>query len=175
MKIIIYIFLSFSISALAVWSLLNYKNSESVLGSEIEISPTVIPTLIPTLTPSPTATPTPSPSPTPTLIPTPTSIPMPKYTSAEINGFIDRFAGQYGVDPNVLRHIAVCESGFNSQAVNGPNAGLYQFTKNSWITNRKLIGEDPNPDLRFDAEEAVQTTAYLLSLGKYYMWPNCRP
>lgn len=128
-------------------------------------SPT--PTLIPTLTPSPTLT--------PTLTPTPTAIPQPDFTSEQINGFIERFAGQYRVDPNVLRALAICESGFRAKAVNGSYWGLFQYNANTWKNNRVPMGEDPDISLRFNAEEATQTAAYMLSLGKGYAWPNCNP
>jgi soluble lytic murein transglycosylase-like protein len=88
---------------------------------------------------------------------------------------MERFAGQYAVDVNVLRHIAVCESGFNPSAVNGLYAGLYQFNVTTWKNGRVLMGEDTNPDLRFNAEESIQTAAYLISQGKRYLWPNCYP
>lgn len=130
-------------------------------------SPTVLPT--PTLTPSPTIVPTPKPTP----IKTPSPIPQPRYTSQQINGFIDRFAGQYGVDPNVLRHMAICESGFNPNAYQSGYAGLFQFGSVTWKNLRIKIGEDPNPDLRYNAEEAVQTAAYAISQGKSALWPNC--
>jgi hypothetical protein len=34
---------------------------------------------------------------------------------------------------------------------------------------------DPNPDLRYNAEESIKTAAYLISIGKTYLWPNCIP
>lgn len=79
------------------------------------------------------------------------------------------------MDPNILRHIAICESGFRADAINGPYGGLYQYSVSTWNTSRAIIGEDPNPDLRFNAEEAVQTTAYLIALGKGHHWPGCMP
>jgi soluble lytic murein transglycosylase-like protein len=97
------------------------------------------------------------------------------FSSEQINVFIERFAGQYGVDANVLRHVAVCESGFNPHASNLSYAGLYQFTSNTWGNYRKQMGEDENPDLRFNAEEAVQTAAYIMSIGKTHIWPSCVP
>jgi Soluble lytic murein transglycosylase and related regulatory proteins (some contain LysM/invasin domains) len=97
------------------------------------------------------------------------------YTSAEINDFIDRFAGQYGVDPNVLRRVATCESGFNPMATNGTYAGLYQFSASTWASYRNQIGENSSADLRYDAEESVQTAAYVISVGKGFIWPNCMP
>lgn len=136
-----------------------------------------IPSLIPTPTalPTPTSTPTPTPTPKPKLTPTPTPLPQPTFTSQEINGFIERFAAQYGVSPHVLRHIALCESGFNPQARKLNYAGLYQFTANTWKKYRQLMGEEINPDLRFNGEEAVQTAAYILSIDKAFVWPSCNP
>lgn len=118
---------------------------------------------------SPTLAPAPTPSPKPTvLLPPPTS-------SQEINGFIDRFAAYYGVNPHVLRHLAICESGFASNARNSAYAGLYQFGPVTWKNNRLKMGEDPNLALRYNAEEATQTAAYMLSLGRIGVWPNCQP
>ena len=88
---------------------------------------------------------------------------------------IDRFSAQYSVDPNVLRHLAICESGFNSSAVNGAYVGLYQFGPITWKNLREEIGEDTNINLRYSAEESTQTAAYALSLGKRGIWPNCAP
>jgi len=133
----------------------------------------------PTTSPSPTLTftpiPTPTSIPTPTLTPIPTPIPQPEFTSEQINSFIDRFAGQYGVDPHVIRRIAICESGFRPKAINGKYHGLFQFDAITWQNNRKLFGEDPSLDLRLNAEEAVQTAAYMFSVGKGGVWPNCNP
>ena len=109
------------------------------------------------------------------LTPTPTPIPQPEFSGEEIHKFIERFSAQYSCDPNVLRHIAVCESGFRADAVNGPYVGLFQFATVTWKSHRNLMGEDGNPDLRFNAEEAVQTAAYVVSQGKGYIWPNCYP
>jgi len=147
---------------------------EEILSPQFEIiSPTPSPTPEPTNTPTPT--PKPKPQPTPTLKPTPTPISQPTVSSEQINSFIERFAGQYGVDPSALRSIAVCESGFNPLAANLVYAGLYQFTPTTWIKYRELLGEETNPDLRFNAEEAVQTAAFVLSLGQTFIWPSCVP
>ena len=130
-------------------------------------------------TPSPTQTPTatiePSPTQKPTSTPLPTATPTPQFSSEQIHSFIERFSSQYGVDPNVLRHIAVCESGFNSNAINGPYIGLYQFGSVTWESNRKLMGEDIDPELRLNPEESTQTAAYAVSQGKGGLWPNCYP
>lgn len=154
------------------------NNSQSaVLSVQTEgveqLTPTVTP--IPTKTPSPTLTPTPTIIPSQTPTPTPTPIPQPEFSSEQINSFIDRFAGQYGVDPHVLRHIAICESGFNPHATKLSYVGLYQFTDFTWEKYRKQIGEDPDPNLRANAEEAVQAAAYVLSIGDTHIWPSCVP
>ncbi len=154
---------------------INDRYFKSKILSETSENTSVVLMPTSTETPSPTLSPTPSPSPKPTITPTPTPIPQPKITSSEIHSFMERFAGQYGVDVNVLRHIAVCESGFNPIAVNGPYAGLFQFNITAWKNNRSLMGEDLDPNLRFNAEEAIQTAAYLVSKGKRNLWPNCYP
>lgn len=134
-------------------------------------------------TPAPTPTPTPSPSPTPILTPKPTTEPAstppvptstPDVWSPEtMEPLFSSYAGQYGVDKNLLERIANCESHFNPGAVNGDYAGLFQFATNTWINYRNEIGEDPNPDLRHDVEESIQTAAYLVSKRGDAPWPAC--
>lgn len=175
-----YFFLGMVLSlSLAGWAIRFGGQQPEVLSEKIEeiFEPTLRPTLTPspTSTPSPTQTPTPSLTPTPEPSPTPTPIPLPTYNPQEIHGFIERFAGQYAVDPNVLRHIAVCESGFNPKAVNLSYVGLYQFGPGTWQRYRARMGEDISTDLRFNAEEAVQTAAYVLSVNEAYIWPSCAP
>ena len=163
-----------------------FQPKERVLGL---VSPTVemTPAVTLNMTPSPASTAsaevavatksavasvsaTPKPTKRPTLKPTPTA------ESAEVvYGLVERFASQYGVDPDVLRYMALCESGFRSNAVNGPYVGLFQFGSVTWTNMRKEMGEESNPDLRFSAEESVQTAAYALSKGKEKIWPNCMP
>jgi hypothetical protein len=155
---------------------LGQKTKSKVLSENVEatISPTITPT--PTESPTPTATPTNTPKPTPLATKSPTPVPKPTAaSSAEVNSLIDRFSSQYSVDPNVMRHMALCESGFNSSAVNGPYVGLYQFNSVTWKNLRKEIGEDTEANLRFSAEESVQTAAYAFSKGKTGIWPNCNP
>ena len=132
------------------------------------------PTSEPTETPSPSPEETTKPSPTPK----PATIPSPKPTATPFTGnlaaIFDQYTGQYGVDPNYLRHIAECESGFNPAAINGPYAGLFQFHANTWGKYRKEMGMDPSPDLRVNAEEAIRTAAYIVNRFGTNFWPNCR-
>jgi soluble lytic murein transglycosylase-like protein len=92
-----------------------------------------------------------------------------------MNVFIDRFGGQYGVSPDVLRYIALCESGFDPFAKKLSYVGLFQFGPSTWQNIRSEIGEDKDISLRANAEEAVQTAAYAISIGKKGIWPNCYP
>jgi len=138
-----------------------------------------LPTVLPTITVSPTASPTAiltlSPIASVTATPTPTIIPENPYSSEEIHGFFKEYSEKYGLDVNYLRHVAVCESGFDALAINLVYAGLFQFDTRTWETFRDLTNEDPDPDLRFDAREAVKTASYLISIGKTALWPNCIP
>jgi soluble lytic murein transglycosylase-like protein len=112
---------------------------------------------------------------TPTMAPNKIIVTPSPATSEEVNGYIERFSSQFAVDPDVLRYVAICESGFRSNAVNGPYVGLYQFGSVTWKNIRKEIGENSDPDLRFEAKDSVQTAAYAISKGKGGMWPNCMP
>ena len=141
-------------------------------------------TSIASITPAPTETSTPIPLPTATPTPKPTKKPTPKPSPIStatpippevVSAFVDRFAAQYSVDVNVMRHVALCESGFNPNAINGPYVGLYQFGAVTWKNLRAEMGEDTNIDLRLSAEEAAQTAAYAISLNKRGIWPNCNP
>ena len=146
-------------------------NSGRVLSQAVEVTPTVAPS--PTITP--TGTPTPTVTPKPTRIPTPTVKPQPEFTPEQIYGFTETYGHQYGVDPNVIRHIALCESTFKSGAKNYIYAGLFQFDARTWKTYRQLMGENPDPDLRYNAKDAIQTGAFALSRGALRLWPNCQP
>ena len=142
------------------------------LVSPVVASSEFVATSSATITASPSATPKPISEPnfTPKPTPKPTAA-----ASHDVNGFIDRFSAQYGVDPNVVRRVALCESGFNSNATNNVYVGLFQFDSRTWINIRKEMGENIDPDLRFSAEESVQTAAYSFSKGKGGLWPNCFP
>jgi len=140
-----------------------------VLSETVEISPTAAPS--PTITPSPSPTVTPK----PTKIPTPTPKPQPAYTSQQIYEFTNEFGGRYGVDPNVIRHITLCESTFKPAAKNYIYAGLFQFDTRTWQTYRRLMGENPDPDLRYNAREAIKTGAFAISKSGTRLWPNCKP
>jgi soluble lytic murein transglycosylase-like protein len=138
------------------------------------VIPTATPTTTPTITPTITPTATPIPTTTATTVPDPTSIPD-RVAPADIDALIVKYAGEYGVDANILRKIADCESHFNpgAQSNNGLYGGMFQYTVGSWASKRNEMGLDPNPDLRFSAEESIRTTAYAIANYGTGMWPSC--
>jgi soluble lytic murein transglycosylase-like protein len=90
-----------------------------------------------------------------------------------ISDLISKYASQYNVNPAILSKIAQCESGFNPGATNGPYGGMFQFHPQTWISNRKSMGEDPSTSLRFNTEEAIKTAAYKISRDGTGAWPIC--
>jgi len=154
---------------------LNKTDTPQVLAESTEVKISVTPEPTATPTPSPTPTPTPTPTPRPTAIPTPTPKPQPEFSSEQIYHMIDKYSAEKGVNPNVIRHLAVCESGFNPEARYHIYGGLFQYAPATWKSFRKIMGLNTDPDLRFNAEEAIKTTVYIVSLGRLYHWPNCAP
>ncbi len=130
------------------------------------------PTPTPSFTPTPTYTPTPTPSFTPTPTNSPTPTPM-NITSAQLDEWFTTYANHYSVDRQKLWNIAACETGLRTNATNWIYAGMYQFSPNTWTANRKLMGMDTNPDLRFNAEESIRTAAFVLSTRGPSAWPTC--
>jgi soluble lytic murein transglycosylase-like protein len=79
----------------------------------------------------------------------------------------------YGVDKNVLERIANCESHFNSNAINGPYVGMFQFSPSTWSNYRIQMGSDPSPTLRTNPEESIKTGAFVVSKRGDAPWPAC--
>ncbi len=129
-------------------------------------APTATPTIIPANTPIPQPTSTPQPSAIPTLLPTLTSAP-------DLEALFQKYSTEYAVAKDLLKRIANCESGFNSQADTGTYAGMFQFASQTWINARNSMGLDPNPDLRKNAEESMRTAASMIQRGQQNAWKNC--
>lgn len=136
--------------------------------------PKTTPLPTPTDTPTPTPTPTDMPIPTPTETPTPTPTQVPALAASDIDHLFTLYASKYGVDINMLRKIAVCESGYNTMALNGDYAGMFQFAQQTWNVVRSRMGENPDVNLRQNAEEAIKTAAYYIANGGSNAWPNCK-
>lgn len=146
----------------------------TISSSDDRVSPTPIPTntLSPSATPAPVITFTPTPMPIPTDTPEPTPTPD-VWSPPDMEPIFSRFAGQYGVDKNILERLANCESHFNPEARNGDYVGMFQFSTHTWSDIRVQIGEDPNPDLRTNIDASIQTAAYLVSQRGTAPWPAC--
>ena len=134
------------------------------IPTRISTVPSVIEYTVITETPVPSATPRPS----ATVTPTPNKI-----SAGDLEAFFSKYADKESVDRELLKKIAVCESGFNPAARNGIYGGLFQFSENSWQSLRRIMNLDTNPALRFNAEEAIKTAAYKLALNGRAAWPNC--
>lgn len=115
-------------------------------------------------------TPIPTPTRKPTLSPTPTRV---VYKSSDFDEWFTKYSQKESIDRNLLRRIAVCESGLNPRAVNGIYGGLFQFSTGTWISNRRAMNMDTNPDLRFNPEEAIGTAAFRIATVGIHAWPNC--
>lgn len=74
----------------------------------------------------------------------------------------------------MLKKIAVCESKLNPQARNGDYGGMYQFSSGAWINVRRAMNDNDNPELRFNAEESINTAAFKIATSGTSGWPNCR-
>ncbi len=118
-----------------------------------------------------------TPIPTPTFTPTPkpivTPTPSRRFTSTQFDEWFTRFASESSVDRSLLVKIAVCESGLNTSAVNGIYGGLFQFSSSAWISTRRQMNADTNPELRFNPEQAIRTAAFKIAAGGRGAWPNC--
>jgi len=172
MKIIFFVFLflltTFSIGLSYVLSSKNHTVILSPLPNKTYAKTLgIITTPAPTVTPYPTPTPIP-PTPTPTPTPTPIII-----ASTSLDELFTRYSNEYSVDKELMKRIAYCESRLNPQASTSQYAGLYQFSESLWISTRTLMGQNSDPNLRFNAEEAIRTAAFMISQNHLYIWPNC--
>lgn len=91
----------------------------------------------------------------------------------DVYNMIQTYAGQYNADSAKMIAIAYCESGLRSNAVNGPFAGVYQFLSSTWQSNRRAMGLDPDPTLRYNIEESIKTAAFKMGRDGYGAWPAC--
>lgn len=100
--------------------------------------------------------------------------PARKTKKSNLDHLFDKYASEFNVSKQILKHIAYCESRFNPYALNGSFGGLFQFHPNTWVKERQRHGWDPNPELRFNSEEAIKTAAAKIAGGGIGAWPNCR-
>ena len=110
---------------------------------------------------------------TPTAAPTSTPTPTPIIVSTNLDDLFTKYSIEYSVDKELMKRIAYCESRLNPGAATSQYAGLYQFSESLWISTRTLMGKNSDPNLRFNAEEAIRTAAFMISQGHLSIWPNC--
>jgi hypothetical protein len=152
------------------------NSSPQVLATVVEASPTPDPSSSPSPTATPDTKPTPAPIATPSPIPklavTPAPSPL-RAAAGEMDTWFNEFAASESVSVELLRKIAVCESGYNQFSRNGIYGGMFQFSSSTWQSTRRAMNVDPNPDLRFDAREAIRSAAFRLATLGSAAWPNC--
>lgn len=136
----------------------------------------------PTISPSPTSTPVPTPSPNSTIKPTPKPKPSPSPSPKSMPTIIPvtsldilfaKYGSEYGVNPDLLKKIAKCESGLDPTSVNGDYAGLFQFASRTWVAARGRMGLNSDLNLRANPEESTRTAAYYIAQNGTNAWANC--
>ena len=108
----------------------------------------------------------------PTSEPVNTPVPAPT-APTDLESLFQQHAATHGVNPSIMKKIAQCESGMRPEAANGPYGGMFQFNSSTWVSNRKAMGKDPNPSLRYNAAEAIETAAFKMGRDGYGAWPSC--
>ncbi|GAB4143200.1 MAG: hypothetical protein OHK0017_00260 [Patescibacteria group bacterium] len=86
---------------------------------------------------------------------------------------IDYYAQMYGVNPDKLFRVMMCESGGRSNAKNKSSSasGIMQFMPRTFYANAARVGI-PNPDL-WNPEHQIQTAAWMFSIGQERQW-SCK-
>ena len=83
-----------------------------------------------------------------------------------IEEVIGAAAVEFGLDPDYLVSVAMCESGLNPSAYNGAGYhGLFQFDEQTWGAYGYGSIWDPSAQSR--------TAARLIAAGEGSRWPNC--
>lgn len=166
-------------------SIINSPEPSLSPSPSTQLKSTALPTSNATIRPTPRATPqsTINPSPTTTPKPTPTATPRPTanskpstspVTGAQLDEWFTKYANKESINRDQLRKIAICESNLNPNAVNGIYGGMYQFSSSTWVSTRKSMNADSDPNLRFNAEEAIRTGAFRIATMGDKAWPNCK-
>lgn len=156
--------------------------SDQIEEVEVVVLPEFTPTAAPVVTPSPTpvkasvASDEAPIAPEATPVVTPTPVVEPTVTAPpDLDPIFEKYAGEYGISASTLKVIANCESHYNPSAIsrNGLYGGMFQYSTSTWKSTRTAMGMDPNPDLRFSAQEAIRTSAFKIANGGIGAWPIC--
>lgn len=94
----------------------------------------------------------------------------------DLNGMIDRYSAQNGVDGGLMRRIIMCESGGNPQAINGhyyvgndTPKGVGQFLSSTFYANFRRAGISGTPDV-WNPEQQIAVMAWMLAHGQAHQW-----
>jgi LysM repeat protein len=137
----------------------------------------------PTPAPAPDPTPTPEPAATPAPDPTPEPEPAQSGPPSGIEGQLEYYANQYGLDPNLVKAVAWRESGWNQGSVSSVGAiGVMQIMPGTaTYINNNLVSRNLN--VRGSTADNIEAgTAYLAhrinqfgdierGLAAYFMGP----
>lgn len=95
----------------------------------------------------------------------------------QISNWVSQYSNQYGVPEHYVHCIIQHESRYNEIAVgdSGRAVGLGQFWPGTWEGFRKLMGEDPNVELRKNPEENIKTLVWALSENRDGNWSVVEP
>jgi hypothetical protein len=86
--------------------------------------------------------------------------------SGSLTDIVYNAATAYGVSPDYMYALAMCESTMNPNAYNPAGYhGLFQFDHQTWAA----FGEGPI----YDPVAQSQTAAQLIAAGETERWPNC--
>lgn len=163
------------------------QDSDPPATEEPDPTPTEEPDPTPTPEPEPDPTPTPTPEPEPTETEEPDAASDPDQSSSgvptTIEGQLDYYANQYGLDPNLIKAVAWLESTWDHDVRSSAGAiGVMQIMPGTAdFINNNLVSRDL--DVRGSAADNIEAgTAYLAhridqfgdvehGLAAYYMGP----
>ncbi len=81
----------------------------------------------------------------------------------------EMYSNLYGLDYDLTSCILECESGGDTNAVNGIHVGAWQYRLDTWVRIRKALGKS-TVDLRTDKFESTVTTIEAFSKGYITEW-----
>jgi hypothetical protein len=97
---------------------------------------------------------------------------------ANEDNWVRKYADMYGKtlsEKNHIRELLHCllfnESGYGHNKGHGDSGlagGPLQFHQSTWDSYRKLMKKDPGS--RYDMEQAIETTAWAISMGRGKAW-----
>ena len=93
------------------------------------------------------------------------SLPLSEIREFTPKEYLYAHAGEWAT---TLDRLIQCESGWKPEAKSSSSSatGLAQFITGTWVSTRTAMGRDPDPTLRTDPTEMIDTTLYLWNYGR---------